>query len=139
MTTFCFRNYKLDIMRISLIITTICCLLLWFLDIGPECVVMASENELCLSLVLMLLLVILIKFFNTVFYSGLIIYYSEVFPTPVRSLGCGFTMTFGRLGTIMVPFYINYMKNKYYGKNSLCYMAPFGLLAILMCYIMPYT
>jgi hypothetical protein len=87
----------------------------------------------------MLILVVLIKFFNTVFFSGLLVYYSEVFPTPVRSLGCGFTLTFGRLGTILVPFYINYMKIKYYGKNSLCYMAPFGLLAILLSYTMPYT
>jgi hypothetical protein len=61
----------------------------------------------------MIILVVLIKFFNTVFFSGLITYYSEVFPTPVRSIGCGFTITFGRLGTIMVPFYINYMKEKY--------------------------
>jgi len=42
MTTFCYNNYKLDIMRISLIITTICCVFLWFLEIGPDCVVMAS-------------------------------------------------------------------------------------------------
>jgi hypothetical protein len=87
----------------------------------------------------MLFLVIVIKFFNTVFFSGLLVYYSEVFPTPVRSLGCGFTLTFGRLGTIIVPFYINYMKVKYDGKNSLCFMTPFGILAVLLCYIMPYT
>jgi len=87
----------------------------------------------------MLILVAFIKFFNTIFFSGLVVYYSEVYPTPVRSLGCGFTLTFGRLGTIMVPFYINYMKIKYYGKNALCYMAPFGALAILLSYIMPYT
>jgi len=42
MTTFCYNNYKLDIMRISLIITTISCVFLWFLEIGPDCVVMAS-------------------------------------------------------------------------------------------------
>ena len=87
----------------------------------------------------MLLLVIIIKFFNTVFFSGLLVYYSEVFPTPVRSLGCGFTLTFGRLGTIIVPFYINYMKVKYFGKNPLCFITPFGVLAICLSYIMPYT
>ena len=31
------------------------------------------------------------------------------------------------------------MKMKYYGKNSLCYMTPFGFLAVLLCFIMPYT
>jgi hypothetical protein len=87
----------------------------------------------------MLFVVILIKFFNTVFFSGLLVYYSEVFPTPVRSLGCGFTLTFGRLGTIIVPFYINYMKQRYYGKNSLCFITPFGLLAVMLTYAMPYT
>ena len=87
----------------------------------------------------MIALVIVIKFFNTVFFSGLIGYYSEVFPTPVRSLGCGFTLTFGRLGTIIMPYYLNYMKVKYPEKNSLCFMAPFGIIAYLLCCIMPYT
>lgn len=62
-----------------------------------------------------------------------------MFPTPVRSLGCGFTLTFGRLGTIIMPYYINYMKVKYPEKNSLSFMAPFGILAYCLCYIMPYT
>ena len=82
---------------------------------------------------------IIIKFFNTVFFSGLIGYYSEVFPTPVRSIGCGFTITFGRLGTIIVPFYINYMKVGYSDKNSLCFLAPFGFIAYIICFMMPYT
>jgi hypothetical protein len=87
----------------------------------------------------MIFLVITIKFFNTVFFSGLIVYYSEVFPDPVRSIGCGFTLTFGRLGTIIVPYYINYMKVRYNEKNSLCFLAPFGLIAFFLCCTMPYT
>jgi hypothetical protein len=87
----------------------------------------------------MIFLVIAIKFFNTIFFSGLIVYYSEVFPTTVRSIGCGFTLTFGRLGTIIVPFYINYMKVRYNEKNSLCFLAPFGLIAFFLCFFMPYT
>ena len=58
----------------------------------------------------MIIFVLLVKFFNTVYFSGLISYSSEVYPTTVRSLGCGFTLTFGRLGTVIVPYYINYMK-----------------------------
>ena len=84
-------------------------------------------------------LVVVIKFFNTIFFSGLIGYYSEVYPTPVRSLGCGFTLTFGRLGTIIMPYYINYMKVQYPEKNSLSFMAPFALLAYILCCIMPYS
>lgn len=87
----------------------------------------------------MILFVLVIKFFNTVFFSGLISYSSEVYPTPVRSLGCGFTLTFGRLGTILVPYYINYMKFQYPTKNSLCFITPFGVIAYFLCCMMPYT
>jgi hypothetical protein len=87
----------------------------------------------------MILLVIALKFFNTVFFSGLVVYHAEVFPDPVRSIGGSFTLTFGRLGTIIVPFYINYMKVRYNEKNSLCFLAPFGLIAFLLCCVMPYT
>lgn len=84
-------------------------------------------------------LVVAIKFFNTIFYSGLIVYSSEVYPTPVRSIGFGFATTFGRLGTIIVPFYINYMKVRYIERNSLSFLAPFGIIAFILCFFMPYT
>jgi hypothetical protein len=57
----------------------------------------------------------------------------------VRSIGCGFTLTFGRLATFIVPYYINYMKVRYNEKNSLCFLAPFGLIAFFLCCIMPYS
>ena len=114
MTTILYRKNKLDMMKVSLLMTAICCVAMWFLKIKIECKNLTNENyEFCIELIFMIFLVIVIKFFNTVFFSGLIGYYSEVFPTPVRSIGCGFTLTFGRLGTIIVPFYINYMKLKY--------------------------
>ena len=42
MTTFCYKNYKLDIMRISLIVISTCCCMLWFLEIGTDCVAEAA-------------------------------------------------------------------------------------------------
>jgi len=61
----------------------------------------------------MIVLVNLIKFTNSIFFSALITYSSEVYPTVVRSLGYGFTLTFGRMSTFIVPFYINYMRSQY--------------------------
>jgi hypothetical protein len=87
----------------------------------------------------MIALVVAIKFFNTIFYSGLIVYSSEVYPTPVRSIGFGFVTTFGRLGTITVPFYINYMRTRYLQRNSLSFLAPFGIIAFIISFFMPYT
>lgn len=87
----------------------------------------------------MILLVIFIKFFNSVFFTGLIVYGSEVYPTVVRSLGYGFTFTFGRIGTFIVPFYINYMRANIVNKNSLCFLAPFSLVAYFFCTCMPKT
>jgi fucose permease len=78
----------------------------------------------------------LIKFFITVFYTGLMSYGSEIFPTDVRSLGSGFTLTFGRLGTLIVPFYINYIK-LHYDKNPLSFLTPWTLIAYILCRWMP--
>ena len=98
-----------------------------------------SEGGFCFSLLFMVLFVLFVKFFNTVIFSGLINYSSEVYPTPIRSIGYGFTLTFGRLGSIVVPYYVNYMKLQYPTLNSLCFMTPFGLIAFVLCCIMPYT
>ena len=79
----------------------------------------------------------LIKFFISVFYPGLISYASEMFPTDVKAMGYGFTITFGRLGTVIVPLYINYMKVHYYDKNPLSFLAPWTLIGFILCLIMP--
>lgn len=85
----------------------------------------------------MIILVSAIKFTNSIFFSALIPYSSEVYPTVVRSLGYGFTLTFGRMSTFIVPFYINYMRANYEHRNSLCFLAPFGLIGFGLCLIMP--
>ncbi len=33
MTTLLYRNYKLDMMKIALLVTTLCCTMMWFLKI----------------------------------------------------------------------------------------------------------
>lgn len=77
MTTILYRKYKLDMMRTSLFITTSCLTLMWFLKIKIECKSLTEDNyEMCTQLIVMIGLVVLIKFFNTVFFSGLIGYYS---------------------------------------------------------------
>jgi hypothetical protein len=31
------------------------------------------------------------------------------------------------------------MKTRYFGKNPLCFITPFGIIAAALCLIMPYT
>ena len=79
------------------------------------------------------------KFAVTCFYSSLITYASEIYPTQVRSLGYGLTMTFGRIGTIINPFYLNLMINSFSNKNPLAFYGPLTLLALAATYGLPYT
>ena len=85
----------------------------------------------------MIILVNGIKFVNSIFFSALITFSSEVYPTVIRSLGYGFTLTFGRMSTFIVPFYINFMKSNYENRNALCFLAPFGLLGWFLCKLSP--
>jgi hypothetical protein len=94
-------------------VLSILCAGLWLIEINNECKVFEEYSGFCLEIVLMILLVSLIKFTNSIFFSALIPYSSEVYPTVVRSLGYGFTLTFGRMSTFIVPFYINYMRAHY--------------------------
>jgi hypothetical protein len=84
-------------------------------------------------------LILGVKFFITIFSTGLISYSSEIFPTDVRSLGSGFCLTFGRLGNIILPFYINYMKTQHYGQNPISLLFPFTLVVYLISYFLPFT
>ena len=54
----------------------------------------------------------------------------------MRSLGLGFVLTLGRLGTVIVPSYIYYMKH-YYDRNPLSFLAPWVLLATLLIWRLP--
>ena len=69
----------------------------------------------------------------------MISYSNEVFPTDVRALGSGFCLTFGRLGNIIVPFYINYMKVHRFGQNPIGLLFPFTILVYVLSYFLPYT
>ena len=85
----------------------------------------------------MILLVCCIKFVNSMLFAVLITYSSEAYPTVVRSLGYGFTLTFGRMSTFITPFFVNEF-HKYLGyKNPLCFLAPFALLGFYLCFLMP--
>ena len=44
MTTILYRKYKLDIMKTSLLITTCCLMLMWFLKIKADCKDVTEEN-----------------------------------------------------------------------------------------------
>lgn len=139
MTTFFFNQHKLDIMKKCLMVITICCCVMYSTDIDSKCRIIDYETGVCIQMLIMIFLVILIKFFNSVFFSGLIVYSSEVYPTVVRSLGYGFTLTFGRIATIIVPFFVNYMRTNLENKNSISLLAPFALIGYLLCRIMPNT
>jgi hypothetical protein len=133
MTTYFFHKKKIHVMRTSLLVATICCSLLWFVVIPNTC---RMSGYTCFELIASVALIMLIKFFITTFYAGLQSYTPEIYPTDVRSLGLGFVLTLGRLGTVIVPTYINYMKI-HYNKNPLSFLAPWALLATLLIWGMP--
>lgn len=139
MTSVLAKKFKLDVMKIAILVTSLCLSVMWFIRITPDCTIFEDRQPFCLQIFAMILLVFVIKFCNTVFVSGLIVYSQEVFPSPVRSLGYGFTTTFGRLGTIIVPFYIKYMRARYEAIIPLCFLAPIGYLCWYFCRHMPYT
>ena len=110
------------------------CGLLWFTGVSGECI--EGEGP-CYQMGFMIMLVCCIKFFNSVLFAVLISYSSEALPTVVRSLGYGFTLTFGRMSTFMAPFYVNHMSSQYEHTNAMSFLAPFALLGLYLSYFMP--
>jgi hypothetical protein len=78
--------------------------------VNNECKVFEEYSGFCLEVVLMILLVSLIKFTNSILFSALIPYSSEAYPTVVRSMGYAFSLAIGRMSTFVVPLYINYAR-----------------------------
>lgn len=136
MTVFVFNRYKLEIMRKSILIVSICCVILYFITIPSHCM---TKDAKCTEIIYTVIIILIIKFFITVFSTGLISYSNEIFPTDVRSLGSGFCLTFGRLGNIIVPFYINYMKVHRFGQNPIGLLFPFTIIVYVLSYFLPYT
>lgn len=140
MTTILYRKNKLDVMKVSLLMTAICCAAMWFLKIKIECKNLTNKNyEFCIELIFMILLVIVIKFFNTVFFSGLIGYYSE------SSNSC-------QVHRMRVYSYIRAAWDDYCSilyklhetqihleKLPMLFALFSGLYAFLLCFFMPYT
>lgn len=91
----------------------------------------------CYEIAFMILLVCCIKFFSSILFAVLITYSSEAFPTVVRSLGYGFSISFGRMTTFMAPFFVDYMRSQYEERNAICFLAPFGFLGVYLCLFMP--
>ena len=121
------------------LVLSILCGGLWMIRLNSQCEVFQEYSSICIEIALMIFLVSLIKLTNSIFFSALIPYSSEIYPTVVRSLGYGFTLTFGRMSTFIVPFYINYMRAHYENRNSLCFLSPFGLLGFFLCFFMQST
>jgi hypothetical protein len=44
MTTLLYRNYKLDMMKLALLIITLSCTIMWFLTIKIECKNLTNQN-----------------------------------------------------------------------------------------------
>ena len=70
------KRYKLDIIRSCLLLISCCCAAMWLIVIGNDCQVSKQENKFCYKAILMIVRVNLIKFFNSIFFSGLITYSS---------------------------------------------------------------
>jgi hypothetical protein len=83
------------------------------------------------------LIVCFIKCVNSIIFAALISYSSEAFPTVVRAIGYGFTLTFGRMTTFMAPFFAREVNELFPTRNALCLLAPFALLGFWFCRYMP--
>ena len=51
------------------------------------------------------------KFFIAIFNISLIGYTTEAFPTNMRSQVIGLCFTFGRIGVLFIPFYLELINN----------------------------
>ncbi len=67
----------------------------------------------------------------------LVIYTSESYPTEVRSLGLGLTMSTGRIGAIAMSFVVPYMNLTQV--NPLFAFGISGLIALIFIYFLPET
>ena len=111
--------------------------MLWFPKITELCIDFTESAAPCYQIVFMILLVCLIKFCSSILFALLITYSSEVFPTVLRSLGYGFSISIGRMSTFMAPFYIDFIREIDDTHNAVCFLAPFGLLGAFLCRFMP--
>lgn len=110
---------------------------MWFPSVDNQCTSFEEINTPCFQMAAMILLVCSIKFVNSMLFAVLISYSSEAYPAVVRSLGYGFTLTFGRMSTFITPFFINHVRTYYEYKNPLCFLAPFALFGFYLCFLMP--
>ena len=79
----------------------------------------------------------LAKFGLAFFASVLITYTSESYPTEVRTLGLGLTMSTGRLGAIAMPFIVAWLDNTQV--SPLFSFGVAGLIALIFIYFLPET
>jgi len=94
------------IIRKCMLLLSLACFLLWFPEVKSGCDSFHIRESSCQQLTLFIILVCFIKFINSIIFASLISYSSEAFPTVVRALGYGFTLTFGRMTTFMAPFFV---------------------------------
>jgi len=124
--------------KLSLIISvglvSLACLAIIFFPIPDECY-LAVEG--CYQKRVSLVSTILAKFGLSFFASVLITYTSESYPTEVRPLGLGITMSTGRLGAIAMPFIVAYMSNTQV--NPLFSFGVAGVIALIFIYFLPET
>lgn len=73
MTIFIFNRYKLDIMRKSILMVTILCAILSFVRIPNNCM---TKDSKCNEMYTTITLILAVKFFITIFSTGLISYSS---------------------------------------------------------------
>jgi MFS family permease len=125
------------VLRGCLLAVSVACALLWFPQSEGGCIDFEHSRLPCFQIVVMIALVCGIKFFNSILFTVLITYSSEAFPTPVRSLGYGFTITFGRMSTFLAPFFVDYIRSQDETRNALCYLFPLGFIGFYLCLLMP--
>lgn len=65
------------------------------------------------------------------------IYASELFPTEVRSIGVGFCVFLGRLGSILAPYVLQLAK--FLGVSQMIFYAALGVVGLFAVYNLPET
>ncbi|EGR30923.1 major facilitator superfamily protein, putative [Ichthyophthirius multifiliis] len=113
------------------LITGIACVSLFFLQMPSQCYFL---GQTCVQKALITLFAILIRFGISIYGNILITFTSEKYPTVVRSIGYGLSITSGKIVTIFVPIIV--VQILYYELNPLAFFGIIGIVVAILAKFM---
>ena len=95
------------------------------------------EDTYCLLQTVETLCATLLKFSITIYYAILVTYTSESYPTAMRAKAYGLCMTFGKIGSVVVPIQINHLQGQ--NISTISYVWLSCLFTLICVYYLPET